>query len=201
MEIGKIVKSNSHTDYVCQVYGLSEIESPPNVEDYAFGTFVRVALATQSQCWLVGLIYDTILLNPDFGRLGPRLSPPSDLAVFSPDYLNEKVTLVGVVAIGMVGAQGIVIQGIPPYSAMTDALVETMTDQQIRDFHAGNPSWRLAYLPYLLTKNTPEARYLIQHVLGHLRHMFTASEQARILELILDVVTWNNQITPLGGLS
>jgi hypothetical protein len=201
MVIGKIVKSNSHTDYVCQVYGPGEIEYPPNIEDYAFGMFVHVALATQPKCWLVGLIYDTVLLNPDFGRLGPRLSPPSDLAVFSPDYLNEKVTLVGVVAIGMVGAQGFVTQGVPPYSATTDAMVETMTDQQIRDFHVGNPSWGLAYLPYLLTRNNPESRYLIQHVLGRLRLLFTTPEQARILEMVLDEVMWNNQITPLGGLS
>ena len=73
--------------------------------------------------------------------------------------------------------------------------------QHIHDFHVGNPSWRLAYLPYLLTRNTPEARYLIQRVLGNLRQLFTSPEQARVLELIVDEVTWSNQITPLGGLS
>ena len=76
-----------------------------------------------------------------------------------------------------------------------------MTLQQIRDFHTGNPSWRLSYLPYLLNRNTPEARYLILRVLGNLRHLFTTPEQTRILELISDEVIWNNQITPLGGLS
>jgi len=201
VEIGKIVKSNSHTDYVCQVYGVGEIENPPGIGDYSFGTFVRVSLPTQPACSLVGLIYDTILLNPDFGRLGPRLSPPSDLAIFSPDYLNEKVTLVGIVIIGMINDQGMVTQGIPPYSAITDVPVETMTSQEIHDFHVGNPTWRLAYLPYLLTKNTPEARYLIQSVLDTLQNIFTTPEQARILQLVLDEVTWNNQIAPLGGLS
>jgi hypothetical protein len=201
MQIGKIVKSNSHTDYVCQVYGPGEIEQTPKVEEYAFGMFVRVILATQPQSWLVGLIYDTILLNPDFGRLGPRLSPVSDLAVFSPDYLNEKVTLVGVAAIGMVTAEGIVVQGMPAYSATTDAIVETMTDQQIRDFHLGNPSLHLTYIPYFLARNTPEARFLIQHVLTRLCSLFTAPEQARILELVLNEVMWSSQIAPLGGQS
>ena len=36
------------------------------------------------------MIYNTILMNPEFGSLGPRLSPKSELEIFSPDYLNEK---------------------------------------------------------------------------------------------------------------
>lgn len=199
MDIGKVVKSNSHTDYVCQVYGPGEVEYPPAVEDYAFGRFVQIALPTHPQAWLVGLIYDTILLNPDFGRLGPRLSPPSDLAVFSPDYLNEKVTLVGIMAIGMVNSQGIVVQGIPPYAASTDAMVETMNEQQIRDFHMGNPTWRLAYMPYLASRNNVECRYLAQQVLAYLRTLFSEPEQTRIIDLMLDEMMWNNQVAPLGG--
>src|SRR6266705_1291286 len=40
--IGKIVKSYSHINYVCQIYGPFEVEVPPNPSDYAFGQFVRV---------------------------------------------------------------------------------------------------------------------------------------------------------------
>ena len=89
MLIGKIIKSNSHTDYICQVYGHSEVEVTPTADDYAFGTFVRTA--QEDDRWLVGIIYDTVLFNPEFGRLGPRLSPEAELSIFSPDYLNEKV--------------------------------------------------------------------------------------------------------------
>jgi len=45
MKIGKIIKSNSHLDYICQVYGPNELESPLARDEYAFGTFVRVAPA------------------------------------------------------------------------------------------------------------------------------------------------------------
>jgi hypothetical protein len=99
MLIGKLVGSNSHTDYVCQAYGPGEVEAPSSPADHAFGTSVRIPLGG-GRGRLVGLIYDTVLLNPDFGNLGPRLSPAPDLAVFSPDYLAEKVTLVGITAIG-----------------------------------------------------------------------------------------------------
>lgn len=74
--IGKVVKSNSHLDYVCQVYGPGETASTPLASDYAFGNFVRILIKERPKTWLVGLIYDTVLLNPEFGRLGPRLSSP-----------------------------------------------------------------------------------------------------------------------------
>ena len=28
MLLGKIIKSNAHTDYICQVYGPGEVETP-----------------------------------------------------------------------------------------------------------------------------------------------------------------------------
>ena len=95
MILGKVIKSNGHVDYVCQIYGPGETALPPAPEDYAFGTFVRIALPDEAS--LIGLVYDTILMNPEFGNLGPRLSPSADLEIFSPDYLREKVVLVGLV--------------------------------------------------------------------------------------------------------
>src|SRR5215472_2276816 len=110
--IGKIVGSESHVRYTCQVFTPGEVATPPQPVEYAFGNFVRVPLrispsplpdvayspfqatsdvtssrvapspsgprsqssrAHLSVCWAVGLIYDTILINPTFGNLGPRL--------------------------------------------------------------------------------------------------------------------------------
>ena len=42
--IGKLIKSNSHTDYICQIYGPGEVEAPPVPADYAFSAFVRIPL-------------------------------------------------------------------------------------------------------------------------------------------------------------
>lgn len=64
MRLGKIIKSNSHPDYICQVYAAGEVGQPPARQDYAFGTFVRVELGGDR--WLVGIIYDTMLFNPEF---------------------------------------------------------------------------------------------------------------------------------------
>jgi len=195
MPLGKIIKSNSHTDYICQVYGPGEVETPPAREDYAFGSFVRVELGNDR--WLVGIIYDTMLFNPDFGRLGPRLSPEPELAVFSPDYLNEKATLVGIAAVGMMDAAGNIVQGVPPLAASTDALVERMTDDQVRTFHQGNPIPQLAYAPLLLAQGSPLALPLLQTVIARLMALFP--NQADLLAVLQDDLAWKAQVCPLGG--
>lgn len=198
MRLGKIVKSNSHTDYVCQIYGIGEIEQPPQPEDYSFGTFIRIGLSNNPASWLIGIIYDTVLLNPEFGRLGPRLSPPSELAVFSPDYLNEKATLIGIAAIGSMNSVGQPYQGVPPIAARSDALAERMTDEQICEFHAGNPALRIAYIPVLLSGGRPLASHLACVVLTRLKTIF-APPQSVLLDLLLDELTWQNQVNPFGG--
>ena len=153
MPLGKLVRSNSHNDYICQIYGSGEIENPPTSAGYAFGTFVRIPLS-EDEGYLVGLIYDTVLLNPDFGNLGPRLSPVPDLAVFSPDYLAEKVTLVGITTIGTLAPDGTATHGVPLLAAQIDAPVESLDDDTIRRFHRPAGSGRVVrvgYTPLLLS--------------------------------------------------
>jgi len=195
--LGKIAKSNSHTDYVCQVYGPGEVESPPSPADYAFGTFVRIPLGT-GYGHLVGVIYDTVLLNPEFGNLGPRLSPVSDLAVFSPDYLAEKVTLVGIAAVGMLTPDGVPTHGVPPLAAQIDALVERMDDDAVSAFHqtpAGGV--QMGYAPQLLALSSPLAWQLLIHVIERLSRLFPA--QKPTLAVLRNELTWQTAIGPLGG--
>lgn len=197
MLLGKIVRSNSHIDYVGQIYAPGEVAQPPAPANYAFGTFVRVALDPSAQTWLVGLIYNTVLLNPDFGNLGPRLSPPTELAVFSPDYLQEKATLVGIIAVGTLTAAGVAFQGIPAQAALTDALVETLDCDQVKTFHQSNPAIRLVYLPLLLHQGTPLTVYLLRGVIDQLQQLFP--QQARSLAVLQRELRWQSQVSPLGG--
>ena len=199
--IGKLVRSNSHTDYVCQVYGPAEVEAPPAPADYAFGTFVRIPLG-ETAGDLVGLIYDTVLLNPDFGNLGPRLSPAPDLAVFSPDYLAEKVTLVGITAVGTLAPDGPAVHGVPSPAAQIDTLVERMDDDTIRRFHrpaSGNPGVRLGYAPLLLTLGSSLARHLLLRVVDRLTTLFP--DQVAYLSVLRGELAWQAVIGPVGGAS
>src|SRR5437762_14380158 len=88
----------------------------PSSPDYAFGRFVRVAIragqdedpnavlfgrSQEPVTYAVGVIYDTILVNPQFGALGPRLSNETQVELFSPDYISEKAVLIYVMIVGM----------------------------------------------------------------------------------------------------
>ncbi|MFW6115927.1 MAG: hypothetical protein ACOC7Y_02575 [Chloroflexota bacterium] len=197
--IGKLVKSNVHTDYVCQIYGRGEVAQPPAPDDYAFGTFVRIPLGREHGD-LVGVIYDTMLHNPEFGNLGPRLSPASDLEVFSPDYLTEKVTLVGITAVGTLGARGSATHGVPPLSAQIDTLVEPMDDAAVGSFHrAEDGGVRIGYAPLLLGQGSPLARHLLLRIVERLRVLFPA--QAQTLSVLAHQWTWQACIEPMGGRS
>ncbi|MDY7080250.1 MAG: hypothetical protein SXV54_25490 [Chloroflexota bacterium] len=202
MIVGKIIKSNSHTDYVCQVYGPGEVEAPPVPADYAFGTFVRIPLG-EGNGHLVGLIYDTVLLNPEFGSLGPRLSPAPELAIFSPDYLAEKVTLVGITAVGTLAPDGTATHGVPSLAAQIDALVEQMDDDVIRTFHhpaSSNPAGvHLGYAPLLLALGSPLARHLLLRVVDRLIALFPGQEAH--LSVLRGELAWQTVIGPVGGAS
>ena len=50
---------------------------------------------------MIGVIYNSQLINPEYGNYGPRLSTPSRLnTVFSPDYLNEQGVLISILLLG-----------------------------------------------------------------------------------------------------
>lgn len=196
MVIGKLVKSNAHIDYVCQVYHPGEVAQPPSPADYAFGNFVRIPLDTGG--WLVGVIYDTILLNPEFGRLGPRLSSPAELAVFAPDYLNEKAVLVGVLVIGTIDEAGQVDQSLPRLSARTESQVELMPAAQIRDFHLPDGKLALTYLPRLLGYQPRLGLDLLRTLLHHLLQLTDEPDHHQVLHLLLDSLIWRHQVAPFG---
>ena len=209
MRIGQIVKSNTHVDYVCQVDNPGDRASALSPADYAFGTFVRVDLSPEAgprgfdstpsslRSYLVGLIYSTILMNPEFGNLGPRLSPPADLEVFSPDYLREQATLVGVVAIGQVTGHG-TLQGVPRLAAAVGAEVSTMDVDEVRAFHTpvSGGGLGLAYASLLLAQGDPLVPHLLISVVNRLSELFP--EQARQLAVLRGNLAWKTAVTPVG---
>jgi hypothetical protein len=192
--LGTIVKSTTQVDYVCRVFGPAEVASPPTPEDHAFGAFVRIGLAAGSG-YLVGLIYDTVLMNPEFGQLGPRLSPPADLEIFSPDYLNERAVLVSIVAVGQMTPGG-ARQGVPLPAAALGAVVERMMAAEVRDFHAGDAGPALAYAPLLLSRGDALIPHLLLEVIDQLTALFPG--QSRQLAVLRRNLAWRVTVAPMG---
>lgn len=197
--IGKIVKSNTHIDYVCQVYGPGELVAQPLPTDYAFAEFVAIELngnGSSSPGALIGVIYNTLLLNPDFGSLGPRLSPRGEQEIFTPDYLSETATLVGIVALGWRDGNTY-RQGVPGLAADVDAPVRRLSDDELRAFHldtAGRLSLR--YASVLMGMNNPLVPQLLLTLIDRLVILFP--EQNRQLQVMRNNVAWKSIVQPAG---
>ncbi|GIV79471.1 MAG: hypothetical protein KatS3mg050_3865 [Litorilinea sp.] len=197
--IGKIVKSNTHVDYVCQIYGPGESDVLPQPGDYSFGTFVSIRLEGQAAPGerLVGVIYNTLLMNPDFGNLGPRLSPRQELEVFTPDYLAETATLVGIIALGWIDSDGRPWQGVPAVAATVNTPVHRLEDDELCLFHQGDQGrLNLRYVPMLLGQNSPLVPQLLLQIVDRLARLFP-QERSR-LAVMRNNLAWKNIVQPAG---
>jgi len=181
MILGTITTSDSQVRYHCQVYGPGDVEDVPSPTDYTFGRFVKIGLEQPFQDganvtstskrggadhFVVGIICNTILSGPAPGSGGPRLSTAEQIPVFTPDYLRERSVFILVRALGMMethsrtdGPVQLVtrVQGVP-LSCRPDSMVETMTDEEIREFHRSSKvgvPLEMGYLSHLRSEGAP----------------------------------------------
>ena len=191
MRIAKIIKSNSHVDYAARIIDALESPAPPTVEAYQFGQFVRVSTRNGES---IGVIYNSLLINPEYGNYGPRLSTPPDLnAIFSPDYLNEQGVLVGILLIGWQNAAGR-IQGVPREVLPINADVETMSDEEVKGFHHDRRgALEIHYYSHILTHAGPFGVQLLTAIVEQLERLTSERERAR-LEVLRRTLTWQQTI-------
>jgi hypothetical protein len=191
MRIAKIIKSNSHVDYAARVLDALETPEPPGAADYRFGQFVKVTTRSGE---VVGVIYNSQLINPEYGNYGPRLSTPPELnAVFSPDYLNEQGVLIGLLLLGWRDGQGRK-QGVPREVLPINADVETMTDDEVRAFHHNERgALEVHYYSHVTTHAGPFAFQLLSAIVEQLEPLTTERERAR-LEVLRKTLAWQQTV-------
>ena len=134
MKIAKIVSSNSHIDYVARVIDSLDVAEPPAAEDFGFAQFVRLPVSEAAE--IVGVIYDSILVNPEYSNFGPRLSPKPELGNFSPDYLNEQGILIGILLLGSRDREGKILHGVPRRVVPAGQDVLKVDAGEVRRFHS-----------------------------------------------------------------
>ena len=194
MQLGKVVKSNSHCDYVVQLNDEMGVQAPPAPEDYGFGCFVK--LETEKRHWAIGLIYNSQLFNPNFLNSGPRLSSEPD-PIFTPDLINETRVLLGTVLIGTLERQDNQLygqHGIPRIVVPVNTPVYKMTESEIHCFHlsqTGRPQF--CYYSHLLRAGGAFASQLTHQVLEALikSDFFTGADQ-RALHILCKELSWKN---------
>ncbi|MBA2396090.1 MAG: hypothetical protein H0V70_25470 [Ktedonobacteraceae bacterium] len=232
MFIGKIVKSDSHINYVCQIYGPREVEVEPGPPDYAFGRFVRIAvrssqlddpdttldlalgISQEPVTYAIGVIYDTILLNPAFGSLGPRLSNETQVELFSPDYISEKAVLIYVMVLGMMelrpspsGSPGILstMHGVPLLSLELGSEIETMTDEEVCAFHfftdsanqdTQTPYLHMGYLPHIIAQRNSLLPMVTLRIIDQLERLFP--QNLSLLSIVKRNFAWRLKVETTG---
>lgn len=232
MFIGKIVKSDSHINYVCRVSGPHEVEIEPNPTDYAFGRFVRIAVRTGQNdeamisqvnrllhngqelvTYAVGVIYDTILQNPEYGTLGPRLSNETQVELFSPDYLAEKAVLIYIMILGMMEQRIIpggnpallsVMHGVPSLSLELDSEIETMSDDEVRAFHffsdANQPErgayLHMGYVPHIIAQRSSLLPMVTLRIIDQLEQLFPRN--LALLSIVKRNFAWRLKVETAG---
>jgi hypothetical protein len=168
LDIGRIVASNDQTDYLVQIHAPGDVAMLPSPTDHGFGQFVGLPIGDDV---LVGIIYSTQLVNPAYGALGPRLSTEQELPVFSPDYLPETATIVGVTVVGMIRhaeGQTRYDQATPVVASTIDSAVRLLSNDEVLSFHFPDGRLRLAYFPRLLSRPFPSLPDLLCSILDRL---------------------------------
>ncbi|HZI17508.1 MAG TPA: hypothetical protein VEY09_02845 [Pyrinomonadaceae bacterium] len=206
--IARIVKSNSHVDYVARVVDELDAEAPPAPEEYGFAQFVSVPVSDAEE--VVGVVYDTQLANPEYGSFGPRLSPREELKLLSPDFLNEQGILLGVLLVGWreragggVGGVGVAgggwsaRHGVPRRVVPVGQDVHTLPDAEVFAFHQGaGGRVQLHYFSQALAHAGPFAVPLVEAVIEKLEPACDPRERQRLCVLRKSLV-WQRT---LGGM-
>jgi len=200
MRLGKVVKSNSHCDYVVQLDDRFSVTHPPDAHDFGFGSFVKLE-EPEGEHWAVGIIYNTQLMNPMFMNNGPRLSSEPD-AFFTPDLIDDTRTLLGIVLVGRLEAsyqQPFGVQGIPRLVVPVNSSAWLMNDIEIGQFHTDTDNRpQFCYYSHLLRCGGSFASELTLHILEHLiqQELFPAAEQ-RALDIIRKELMWKNTMAAM----
>jgi hypothetical protein len=234
MIIGKIVKSYSHINYVCQIFGPREREYELTPADYAFGQFVRIPVrserdedrdslivmsrgkTTEAQTYAIGVIYDTILANPEFGSLGPRLSNEAQVELFSPDYISEKAVLVSIMVLGMIEQRTLlpgqmeilsIMHGVPLLSLELGSEIEPMTDEAVQAFHyfgdkgqeqqmQREPYLHMGYIPHIIAQPNSLLPIVTLRIIEQLERLFP--ENLKLLSIVKRNFAWRLKVETTG---
>jgi hypothetical protein len=194
MKIAKIIGSNSHVDYLGRVIDVLDADDAPGAEDYGFAEFVSLPLSAGAD--VVGIIFDTQLVNPEYGQLGPRLSPPVELAVLSPDVLHEQGVLIRLLLIGW-RAGGEVHHGVPRRVLPVGQEIHSLPAEEVQAFHrdARGERVQLHYYSQVLAHAGAFAVPLIEAIIAQLETGCSAEERQRLCVLKKSLV-WQRT---LGG--
>ena len=188
-----MVASRSHVAYVGRVIDRLDAEAAPAAEDYGFAQFVSIPVAEAED--VVGVIYDTQLVNPEYGSLGPRLSPPAELAVLSPDYLNEQGLLIGILLLGWRDpARGAFHHAVPRRVIPVNQEVYRLAEEDMQGFHKDAQGHiQLHYYSQVVAHAGSFSVPLIEAIIEQLEPHAAAEERQRLC-VLKQTLVWQRTV-------
>jgi hypothetical protein len=192
IKLAKIVKSNSHVDYVGRVIDTLDADEPPDAADYGFAQFVSMPLEDGSS--VIGVIHNSQLINPEYGNFGPRLSSVADNSVLSPDYLNEQGLLVGILLLGWRDSAGKNHHTVPRRVIPVNQDIYHLTDEEMHGFHLDNDGRiHLHYYSQILTHAGPFSSALIEAIIEQLEPVCEPEERQRLC-VLKQALVWQRTV-------
>lgn len=192
VRLAKIVKSNSHVDYVGRVIDPLDAVEPPSVSDYGFAQFVSIPLEDGSE--VIGVIYNSQLINPEYGNFGPRLSSAAENSVLSPDYLNEQGLLLGILLLGWRDREKANHHAVPRRVIPVNQDIYRLTDEDVHRFHLDvDGHVRLHYYSQIITHAGPFSAALIEAIIEQLEPVCEPEERQRLC-VLKQALVWQRTV-------
>jgi hypothetical protein len=192
VKLAKIVKSNSHVDYVGRVIDTLDADAPPSPADYGFAQFVSIPLEDGSQ--VVGVIYNSQLINPEYGNFGPRLSSLVDNSVLSPDYLNEQGLLVGILLLGWQDAGKANHHSVPRRVVPVNQDIYRLANEDVHRFHLdGEGRVHLHYYSQITTHAGAFSAALIEAIIEQLEPVCEPEDRQRLC-VLKQALVWQRTV-------
>ncbi|HKP68248.1 MAG TPA: hypothetical protein VJV05_03125 [Pyrinomonadaceae bacterium] len=181
MKIATIVSSNSHIDYIARV---GDATAPAESARW-FGQFVGLDAGGEK---IVGVIYDSRLVNPDYGSFGPRLAPKA--AHVNSDFVNEPGILIGILLLGTIDRSGKPVHGVPASIVPPGQEVAKLNAADLARFHHdGNGKLNLHYYSQIIANAGQFAIPLLGSIIDQLA-VTSSEEDAQRLSVLKDSLTW-----------
>jgi hypothetical protein len=195
MKIAKIVSSNSHIDYVGRVIDSLDVAAPPAPDDYGFAQFVSLPIEENQE--IIGVIYNSMLVNPEYSSFGPRLSPKPELGSFSPDYLNEQGFLIGILLLGITDKTNEITHGVPRRVVPAGQDVFKVEPREIRKFHTdANDCLQIHYYSQVVAHAGLFAVPLLEAIIEQLSLACSEADKQR-LGVLKQTLAWQRT---MGGM-
>jgi hypothetical protein len=196
VRIGSIVSSNSHLDYVVEVFRERDCDRPPKLHEREFGqpVFIKKTVDGVERA-VVGVIYDTQLVDPDQGRTGPRLAQ-DDQAQFTPGYIEERTTLAGVALLGtatITDDRSITepTHQMPRWTLEVEDTVYHFPDELTATFHTIDDQIQLAYIDRLIDIAGDLGAEVIVALIDRLRNTLPDDDtNQRVLDVVEQNIQW-----------